>query len=69
MHSMTFIGVPKEYLAGTCAWLQPELQERRLFTSALEELTRSVRTDSPGQNWPEQIPASRGGGGGGGGGL
>ncbi|KZV38005.1 hypothetical protein F511_10226 [Dorcoceras hygrometricum] len=22
----------KEYLAGTCAWLQPELQERRLFT-------------------------------------
>ncbi|KZT75493.1 hypothetical protein F511_47483 [Dorcoceras hygrometricum] len=30
--SMTFIGCFKEYLAGTCAWLQPELQERRLFT-------------------------------------
>ncbi|KZV41631.1 hypothetical protein F511_23128 [Dorcoceras hygrometricum] len=26
------VGVSKEYLAGTCAWLQPELQERRLFT-------------------------------------
>ncbi|KZV30718.1 heat shock protein 83 [Dorcoceras hygrometricum] len=25
--------VSKEYLAGTCAWLQPELQERRLFTT------------------------------------
>ncbi|KZV43134.1 lipase class 3 family protein [Dorcoceras hygrometricum] len=25
-------GVSEEYLAGTCAWLQPELQERRLFT-------------------------------------
>ncbi|KZV39185.1 hypothetical protein F511_16926 [Dorcoceras hygrometricum] len=31
-NSMTFIGCFKEYLAGTCAWLQPELQERRLFT-------------------------------------
>ncbi|KZV39788.1 hypothetical protein F511_29736 [Dorcoceras hygrometricum] len=30
--SMTFIGFFKEYLASTCAWLQPELQERRLFT-------------------------------------
>ncbi|KZV06700.1 hypothetical protein F511_45818 [Dorcoceras hygrometricum] len=30
--SMTFIGCFNEYLAGTCAWLQPELQERRLFT-------------------------------------
>ncbi|KZV32856.1 hypothetical protein F511_18745 [Dorcoceras hygrometricum] len=30
--SMTFIGCFNEYLAGTCAWLQMELQERRLFT-------------------------------------
>ncbi|KZT76389.1 hypothetical protein F511_46586 [Dorcoceras hygrometricum] len=30
--SMTFIVCFKEYLAGTCAWLQPELQEHRIFT-------------------------------------
>ncbi|KZV38970.1 hypothetical protein F511_34149 [Dorcoceras hygrometricum] len=32
---------------------------------ALEGLTRSARTDSPRQDWPEQFPAKRGGGGGG----
>ncbi|KZV42556.1 hypothetical protein F511_19910 [Dorcoceras hygrometricum] len=31
---------------------------------ALEGLTRSARTDSPRQDWPEQFPAKRGGGGG-----
>ncbi|KZV21314.1 hypothetical protein F511_06141 [Dorcoceras hygrometricum] len=31
---------------------------------ALEGLTRSARTDSPRQDWSEQIPAARGGGGG-----
>ncbi|KZV45759.1 mannan endo-1,4-beta-mannosidase 6-like [Dorcoceras hygrometricum] len=35
--SMTFIGCFKEYLAGTCAWLQPELQERRLFTVGITD--------------------------------
>ncbi|KZV17065.1 hypothetical protein F511_02981 [Dorcoceras hygrometricum] len=31
---------------------------------ALEGLTRSARTDSPRQDWPEQFPAKSGGGGG-----
>ncbi|KZV23997.1 hypothetical protein F511_19307 [Dorcoceras hygrometricum] len=34
----TFIGCLSDYLAGTCAWLQP---------AALEALTNSTRTDSP----------------------
>ncbi|KZV40754.1 hypothetical protein F511_25606 [Dorcoceras hygrometricum] len=32
---------------------------------ALEGLMRSAWTDSPRQDWPEQIPAARGGDGGG----
>ncbi|KZV48275.1 hypothetical protein F511_42289 [Dorcoceras hygrometricum] len=32
-----------------------------LHQPALEGLTRSARTDSPRQDWPEQIPAARGG--------
>ncbi|KZV26353.1 APO protein 4, mitochondrial-like [Dorcoceras hygrometricum] len=34
-------------------------ETRFLCQPALEELTRSVRTDSPRQIWPEQIPAKR----------
>ncbi|KZV40552.1 hypothetical protein F511_31100 [Dorcoceras hygrometricum] len=47
-------GCLKEYLAGTCAWLQPELQERRLFTVGGG---RSV--NQAGNNFP-----ANGGGGG-----
>ncbi|KZV26358.1 hypothetical protein F511_37991 [Dorcoceras hygrometricum] len=36
-----------------------------LRQTALEGLTRSTQTDSPRQDWPEQIPAARGGCGGG----
>ncbi|KZV36695.1 hypothetical protein F511_14798 [Dorcoceras hygrometricum] len=44
----------------------PRSDSRFLRQPALEGLTRSARTDSPRQDWPEQIPAARGGDGGGG---
>ncbi|KZV26470.1 hypothetical protein F511_36553 [Dorcoceras hygrometricum] len=37
----------------------PRPETRFLRQPALEELTRSARTDSPRQIWPEQIPAKR----------
>ncbi|KZV22270.1 hypothetical protein F511_07471 [Dorcoceras hygrometricum] len=58
--SMTFIGCFNEYLAGTCAWLQPELQERRLFTAEGFYRRRILLEKLAGTS-----PASGGGGGGG----
>ncbi|KZV46206.1 hypothetical protein F511_20028 [Dorcoceras hygrometricum] len=46
----------------------PRPDTRLLRQPALEGLTRSARTDSPRQDWPEQFPVKRSGGGGGGGG-
>ncbi|KZV35502.1 hypothetical protein F511_34531 [Dorcoceras hygrometricum] len=60
-NSMTFIGCFKEYLAGTCAWLQPELQERRLFTVCGG---RSVNQVHDRNRSPSNQPALEGGGGG-----
>ncbi|KZV39100.1 hypothetical protein F511_13552 [Dorcoceras hygrometricum] len=43
----------------------PRSETGFLRQPALEGLTRSARTDSPRQDWPEQFPAACGGGGGG----
>ncbi|KZT76508.1 hypothetical protein F511_46466 [Dorcoceras hygrometricum] len=55
--SMTFIGCFKEYLAGTCAWLQPELQEHRLFTVGGG---RSVNQVHDRNRYPSNQPALEG---------
>ncbi|KZV21530.1 hypothetical protein F511_14868 [Dorcoceras hygrometricum] len=52
--AMTFIGCLDDYLAATRAWLQPELQERRLFTVGGDRSVNQLAGASP---------ASGGGGG------
>ncbi|KZV44499.1 hypothetical protein F511_25757 [Dorcoceras hygrometricum] len=56
---MTFIGCFEKYPAGTCAWLQPELQERRLFTKAEGFYRQQILLEKLAGT----SPASGGGGG------